>query len=145
MSDENLHKAFGGRSEKYFHSVIDKDTILIAEDKHIIIGFIQFGAVTIPSIKTNDEDIELNKIYVRTDQHGKGIGKKLMESMLSHQRLENVERIYLDVYGENKKAIGLYEKYGFSIIGKTPFIADNKIIGYDLLMQYSKKQQDQAE
>ncbi len=58
-----------------------------------------------------------------------------MEAMLSHNRLTEVENIYLDVFTENENAIGLYKKFGFKTVGKTPFVVDNKIVGYDLLMK----------
>lgn len=45
----------------------------------------------------------------------------------------------LDVYAENEKALGLYKKYGFKIIGKTPFKVKGKILGYDLLMKRKNK------
>lgn len=135
MSKNELQYALQLRSEGYFHSIIDKDIILVAEDNNKLIGFIQFGEVTYDSIQTTDRDIELNKIYVEKKYQSKGIGKKLMEAMLSHDRLAEIENIYLDVFTENEKAIGLYTKYGFKIIGKTAFEVNGQILGYDLLMR----------
>lgn len=137
MSQEELVQALESRSEEYFRSVFDKDTILIAEENNQLIGFIQFGEVTYDTIQASDSDLELNKIYVDKFQQGRGIGKQLMEAMLSHERSQNIKNIYLDVYAQNDKAIGLYTKYGFEIIGKTPFEVDGKVLGYDLLMKRS--------
>lgn len=136
MSQEELIEALKTRSEEYFTDVIRTDTILVAEEEKIV-GFMQIGRVTITSVQASDRDLELIKIYIDENQQGKGIGKALMEVMLKHPRLNGIENIYLDVYDENKKAIGLYEKYGFKIIGKTPFKINNKIVGYDLLMKYT--------
>ncbi len=135
MSQDELAQALDSRSEAYFRSVLGTDTLLVAEEGRQIIGFIQFGKVSYESIKTTDSDIELNKIYVDKSKQGKGIGKQLMEAMLSHDRLKDVKNIYLDVYAENEKAAGLYTKYGFEVIGKTPFKVEGKILGYDLLMK----------
>lgn len=137
MTHEELQEALETRSESYFQSIFTRDTILLAEDRNVLIGFIQFGAVTINNINVREKDIELNKLYIRADQQGKGIGKLLMEAMLNHDRLENVSNIYLDVFTKNDKAIGLYQKYGFKTVGKTPFKVDGKILGYDLIMKKS--------
>lgn len=136
MSQEELIEALKTRSEEYFTDVIRTDTILVAEEEKIV-GFMQIGRVTITSVQASGRDLELIKIYIDENQQGKGIGKALMEVMLKHPRLNGIENIYLDVYDENKKAIGLYKKYGFKIIGKTPFKINNKIVGYDLLMKYT--------
>lgn len=135
MSQIDLKKVLETRSEKYFHSIFKKDTILVAEDNKNIIGFIQFGQVSNKDIQANETDIELKKIYINKNNQGQGIGKQLIEAMLKHNRLVNIKNVYLDVFTENIKAIGLYKKYGFKIIGKTPFKAGNKIVGYDSLMK----------
>lgn len=135
MSNDDLQDALNQRSEKYFLSIIDQDVVLVAEDNNQLVGFIQFGNVTLDSIPTTDNDIELNKIYIEKKYQGKGIGKKLIEAMLKHDRLVGIEKIYLDVFTENEKAILLYKKYDFRIIGKTPFMINDQILGYDLLMK----------
>ncbi len=135
MSIEELLDALKTRSEDYFRSVMGKDTILVAEDGDTVIGFIQFGQVTYDSIQTTKNDIELHKIYVETSYQGKGIGKKLMETMFTHNRLINIENVYLDVFEKNEKAIRLYEAFGFQVIGKIPFKVKEEILGYDLLMK----------
>jgi diamine N-acetyltransferase len=138
MTKEELQDVLKLRSEDYFRSNINKDTILVAYEKKKLLGFIQFGKADYDSIETTDKDIKLDKIYVDSNNQGKGIGKQLMDAMLTHKRLEGIENIYLDVFGANQKAFKLYEKYGFKVIGKIPFKVNGKIIGYDLLMKKEK-------
>lgn len=135
MSQADLKETLKTRSEKYFYSALKKDIILVAEDNKKIVGFIQFGKVSNKEIQASDKDIELKKLYVNKNSQGQGIGKQLIEAMFKNNRLVNIKNIYLDVFTENIKAIGLYKKYGFKIVGKTPFKTGNKIIGYDLLMK----------
>ena len=137
LSKEELGKALQTRSEEYFQSRLNKDIILVAEIDGVLRGFIQFGNPAYEGINFDKGDVELNKIYVDQKFQGKGIGKGLMEAMLSQSRSKRAPHIYLDVYAENEKAIRLYKKYGFKIIGKTPFKVDDKIVGYDLLMKRS--------
>ena len=140
MSGDELQCALEERSENYFDSIFGKDTVLIALDGNTIVGFIQFGEAHYDSIIPLKNDIELNKIFINSSYQGKGVGTQLMNSMLSHSRLKDTVNIYLDVYPENMKAIGLYNKYGFQIIGKIPYIANGKTIGHDLLMKLVVKQ-----
>lgn len=138
MTDDEKIEALKTRDEAYFRTAIQSDTILVAIGNKQLMGFIQFGAVTYDSIDSTDQDIELNKIYIDIRHQGKGIGKALMEAMMNHPKLDKIKNIYLDVYDNNEKAIALYEKYGFKTIGKTPFELNGKIVGYDLLMKFSK-------
>lgn len=52
-------------------------------------------------------------LFVREDCQGRGVGSKLVESLLQLARKENVKKIYLTVLTDNDKAIHLYKKYGF--------------------------------
>ena len=67
-----------------------------------------------------------------------GVGKTLMDAMLAHPRLRETHIIYLDVFAENEKATSLYKKYGFKMIGRTPFTLNGKIVGYDEIMKCSR-------
>lgn len=135
MSQEELQDALKARSEEYFYAVLGKDTVFVALEGATIIGFIQFGEADFDSVKTTRNDIELKKLFVDTEHHGKGIGSQLIEAMLAHEKLVNIQNIYLDVYPENVKAIALYKKYGFQAAGEIPYKPNGKVIGYDLLMK----------
>ncbi|MBP6993889.1 GNAT family N-acetyltransferase [Candidatus Woesebacteria bacterium] len=135
LTNEDLQDVLKSRSEDYFYSVLSTDTILVALEETTLVGFIQFGKVSYDSIQPNEYDIELKKIFIDTAHHRKGIGKQLMDAMFSHRLLVKTQCVYLDVYAKNIKAISLYKKYGFSVIGKVPYKANGKIISHDLLMQ----------
>ena len=58
-------------------------------------------------------------IYVKKEYRGKGIGKKLIESVIKNiQKNVNVSKIELAVNPEQKAAVKLYEKYGFELVGR---------------------------
>ena len=57
--------------------------------------------------------------YVEKEYRGKGIGHKLMESVIKNiQKNVNVSKIELNVNPEQKAAVKLYEKYGFELVGR---------------------------
>jgi len=140
MSREELEDALSSRSEEYFKNILKTDTILVAVEDDSLLGFIQFGKVAISTVKPTSDNIELNKIYIDQKQQGKGIGKSLIRAMLNHEKLKDVNAVYLDVYDKNENAIRLYEKFGFKTVGKTPFKANGKILGYDLVMKLGNVQ-----
>ncbi|MCM1106264.1 MAG: GNAT family N-acetyltransferase [Blautia sp.] len=49
-----------------------------------------------------------------------GIGSAMMEECLAWCREHKIELVHIEVVTQNGKAIGLYKKYGFEIIGTTP-------------------------
>ncbi len=51
-------------------------------------------------------------VFIIDDYKGRGIGKQLMDSMMSHSELRNLQRWGL----ATSDAHGLYEKYGFGLI-----------------------------
>jgi len=139
MTADELKKVLSKtRSKKYFASVLNRDSLFIAEENDRLIGYIQFGKVEISSVKATGQDRELKRIYIDKSYQGKGVGKKLMNAMLESPDMKNANNIYLDVWAKNKKAIGLYLKYGFKIIGETDFTAGGQVVGKDIVMMLSK-------
>lgn len=57
-------------------------------------------------------------IMVNPNFHSMGIGSALMNKLLEYcNNIFKIKKIELSVFSSNKKAIKLYEKYGFSIEG----------------------------
>ena len=97
------------RSEAYFASALATDTILVADDGGAIAGFAQF------------DDAELHRLYVETALQGRGIGRALLEAALEHPRLAGAERVVLQVWEQNERAVRLYESAGFRRAGTRSF------------------------
>ena len=57
---------------------------------------------------------------VRQDYWRLGIGSAMMERLINHARLSGFEQIELEVVSTNRRAIGLYIKYGFEVYGTRP-------------------------
>lgn len=56
-------------------------------------------------------------ISIQKKYWGCGIGSKIMSAILEMARQAGYEQIELEVVTDNKRAIALYKKYGFSIFG----------------------------
>lgn len=53
-------------------------------------------------------------VFIHKDYRGKGYGKKLMNAIMSHDKLQNLQRWGLGT----EDAHGLYEQYGFKPLSK---------------------------
>lgn len=80
--------------------------VYLKDDK--IIGYISYQIMY--------ERAELNYIFVKKEERKKGIASKMLEYMLINLKDENIETIDLEVNALNKKAINLYQKYGFKTV-----------------------------
>lgn len=70
---------------------------------------------------------QITNIAVHPDYRGKGIGKKLMESLISSLKEENCIAITLEVRESNEVAKNLYKSFGFLSEGiRKNFYEDNK-------------------
>lgn len=117
------------RSEKYFREVFGNDTILVAVIDDVIVGYLQFGDMS------ENDAVELRRLFVLTKNHRQGIGEALVEAMFVHPDLGDATTVYLDVWDQNLKAYALYESFGFTDTGRREPIYENGVkIGVDNIM-----------
>ena len=72
-----------------------------------IVAFIGFHQVC--------DEIEITNIA--SERKGQGYGKKLMESLITHAKSQEIASIFLEVRASNQEARLFYEKFGFQEIG----------------------------
>jgi diamine N-acetyltransferase len=122
-------------SDAYFRRAIDEDTFLVASTENRLVGFVQFGAVKMPTASQSSKDQELRRLYVASDFQNRGIGTRLMQSALGHPRLGEAANIFLDVWEQNHGAQKLYQRYGFEVIGARALaVASGVAADRDLIM-----------
>lgn len=56
-------------------------------------------------------------VTILKDYWSRGIGSNLMSMLIDFSKKSGIEIIYLEVRSDNKRAISLYEKFGFRRIG----------------------------
>ena len=126
------------RSSAYFEGALHADTILVAESNGELIGYVQFGDVDAAAPERRPDDQILHRLYVATEQQGRGVGRRLMEAALRHPRLATAGRVYLQVWEVNDRAIRLYESLGFRTVGKTTFTIGAGHVTEDLVMRLDR-------
>lgn len=63
--------------------------------------------------RQDDENAELNRMYVREAARGLGLGRKLGESLLAEARAMGFKMVWLDGLYRHVEALPLYESLGF--------------------------------
>ncbi len=91
-----------------------KDFMLVACDGEKIVANASLEANRVARFSHRSE----LSITVLKEYWGRGIGSRLMEIMIDFAREKGIEVIYLEARADNKRAIRLYEKYGFVKIGQ---------------------------
>ena len=73
------------------------------------------------ALKAGLGDIEIKRIYLLSKFHGSGAGRALFEAALEEARAGGRTRLLLGVYKQNAKALGFYERMGFTRVGEREF------------------------
>ena len=111
--------------EEYFNlpliktEIEDKDCFnLFAEVDNIPVGYIRFKEdyTAFPYMK-KWKAIELKRLYILKEFHGKGIAQQMMNVYINHAVQNNYEVAWLGVWEYNFKAQKFYSKYGFEDSG----------------------------
>ena len=76
-------------------------------------AYAQIRAGTPPPSVRSESPIELQRFYVRSELHGEGLARILMDSVLSRAREKRADILWLGVWEKNPRAIRFYEKCGF--------------------------------
>ena len=94
-SVEDIKKSIESDVLKYF--------VLKQNDE--VLGFLEMSCLP--------PEIELFDIAIDTKFQGKGYANLLMNFLIDFAKIKNCETIFLEVNRINKKAISLYNKFGF--------------------------------
>lgn len=81
-----------------------------------------------------NRDIKLNKLYIKLDYHGKGLGQESLKFVLNQSKVLGAKKLYLTVNKSNTKAIKAYERFGFSKERSAVFDIGNGYVMDDYVM-----------
>lgn len=92
---------------------------IVAFDHHNPVGIVLNGFRRMDGKKTSWN----GGTGISPDYRGKGVSRVLMEETIAIYERENVEVATLEAIKENKVAIALYEKYGYTITNQLLFLS----------------------
>ena len=96
-------------------------TYTMALDDDVIAGFIKIRRGPAPPEIPASGAIEVQQLYVGTDQQGKGVGRTLMDHAVDIARAEGSPGLWLSVWQDADWATGFYEACGFRKVGIADF------------------------
>jgi putative acetyltransferase len=85
---------------------------LVAEENGELIG----GAGIFPSDGLPAGVCELVKMYLHKNARGKGLGRTMINECLDLAKKMGYKKVYLETMPELKKAVSVYEKFGFTYL-----------------------------
>jgi diamine N-acetyltransferase len=91
----------------------------VLEDK--IIGYLKLNFGLSQTELKDDKAIEIERIYVLKEFHGKNVGYALFEKAMNIAQQKNSNYIWLGVWEKNSRAIRFYEKNRFVEFDKHVF------------------------
>ena len=135
--DMNLHLKKTFTVDKVAQEIQDPTcTFIIAFEKTTPVGYAKLRQGNMPKTLHEKNALEIERIYVSKDFHGRKVGQALMQTCLNIAREKNYTAVWLGVWEHNATAIQFYERWGFEKFGSHDFLLGNDR-QTDILMKLS--------
>lgn len=76
----------------------------------------------LPPEKMTHTQLEIERLYVREDWIGTGLGASLMRRAIEEAKLNGCRAVVLGVWEKNERALEFYRRFGFKTIGQHAFV-----------------------
>ena len=116
--DKNTLKAEIQSSSVFYH--------LIYQER-ILVGYSKIVLNTSNEHINSTQVTKLDRLYVLNEFHGKSIGKKLFDFFVEFSKKHHQLGMRLYVLIENKRAVNIYTKNNFKIVGYHDFVVSETI------------------
>ena len=127
-TEENMTKYLneGFSIDKLTTELNDKNAeFYFATHNDNVIGYLKLNFGKSQTELQDDKGLEIERIYVLKDFHGKSVGQLLYDKAIQIARQKNADYIWLGVWEENPRAINFYKKNGFVEFDKHIFKLGN--------------------
>jgi ribosomal protein S18 acetylase RimI-like enzyme len=121
--DIDLHCRNNYGEEIQASEIADPDTVvLIGEQDETLVGYAQLRWRKAPSCVVAKTPGEIQRLYVLSDAHGKGVADDLMNACIDELTRRRSDVAWLGVWERNPRAIAFYRKFGFVEVGEHVFL-----------------------
>lgn len=115
----------------------------LAEENQTAIGYLKLNFGASQTELQDSRALEIERIYVAKEYHGKNIGQQLYDKAIEVARNRHADYVWLGVWEENPKAIRFYKKNGFVEFDKHIFkLGDDKQT--DIMMKLKITSEEQS-
>jgi len=123
--NEYLEASFS--TEKLTTELNDKNSeFYFAKINDEVIGYLKLNMGSSQTEIKDDNALEIERIYVSKDFHGKKVGQILYEKAIEIATQNDIDYVWLGVWGKNLRAINFYQKNGFTEFDKHIFRLGNE-------------------
>ena len=101
-----------------------ENTFLLAYMQNELVGYAKLrdnSALGLPDDQSPTGRLEIERLYVRDDWQGTGLGAALMRGILALADQLHCSAVVLGVWEKNDKARAFYQRFGFREIGQHAF------------------------
>lgn len=117
----------------------DNSAFYFATWEKNVIGYLKLNFGQSQTDLKDDRALEIERIYVLKEFHGKNVGQLLYDKAIQIARQANADYVWLGVWEENPRAISFYKKNGFVEFDKHIFqLGDDKQT--DIMMKLNLKE-----
>lgn len=102
-------------------------TYVVADAEGEIVGFAKLVVGSREQGIDAGRPAELNQLYVSSDRHGRGLGRRLLEACATRAADAGCDVLWLGVWEKNPDAIGFYERVGFRRSGIHDFVLGSDV------------------
>jgi len=127
-SEENMRNYLDEKfsDEKLLLELSNEDSMFyFAVSGDEILGYLKLNTGNAQTEPENENALEIERIYVLKEFHGKKVGQILYEKALQTAQKLNADYIWLGVWEENVRALHFYRKNGFIQFGTHIFRLGN--------------------
>ncbi len=93
----------------------------LAYEAQELVGYFKLNVGEAQNETFETSSIELERIYVTSQHQNRGLGKHLLNQIISIVKTKAVSFLWLGVWEENKAAIKFYERHGFKKFSSHPY------------------------
>ncbi len=115
FSIEKLTAELKDKNVEFYFSTLDNS----------VIGYLKVNFGEAQTELQDDKALEIERIYVSKEFHGKNVGQILYDKAIQIAKLKKTDYVWLGVWEENPRAINFYKKNGFIEFGKHIFKLGN--------------------
>jgi len=115
FSNEKLTAELNDQNSEFYFTTLDSE----------VIGYFKINFGASQTELKDSKALEIERIYVSKEFHGKSIGQLLYDKAIQIAKLKNADYVWLGVWEENLRAISFYKKNGFVEFDKHIFKLGN--------------------
>jgi len=98
-----------------------ESSFYLARINGTVVGYLKVNTGAAQTEPQDESALEVERIYVKKEWHGKSVGQALMDHALEIARDKRATYVWLGVWPKNYRAVRFYQKYGFEVFDTHTF------------------------